>query len=199
MPLINLIESNIVAARKSEQQTRISRYTLIASAVVVGLAYISLLAQSSGLSAETQSVESQIKKMKPLITQIDEFKKSETEMTPRLATLSDAQDLTSRWGRVMGHLAVNTPPNVWLISMRAMMTDPKQPIHLTITGVGKTQADASEMLLRCQNAKDLESVNLVGTTERVLEKSSAVEFEIGGDIVGTAPPAPKDEDTKVGS
>jgi Tfp pilus assembly protein PilN len=194
MPLINLIESNLLFARKTEQQTKISKYALISSGVVVGMAYMALLAQGAAIGGETHSVESQIKKMKPLIAKIDDYKRMEGDLSPRLSTLSDAQELTGRWGRLMGHLTTNTPPNVWLTSMRAMMTDPKNPIKVTWRGVGKSQADASEMLLRLQNAKDLEAVNLVGTNEKVLDKTSAIEFEIGGDIIGTAEPEPKSEE-----
>lgn len=193
MPLINLIESNLVAARKSEQQLRISKFALIGSVAIVGLAYMTLLAQGNAVSTEIESVQAQIKKLKPLISQIEAYKKDENELGPKVTTLQDAQDLTNRWGRLLGHFAVNTPADVWVSSMRTMITDPKQPIRVTLMGVAKTQTDASEMMLRVQNSKDLESVNLVGTQERLLEKISAVEYEIAGDIVGTAEAPKKDE------
>jgi Tfp pilus assembly protein PilN len=199
MPLINLIESDLIFARKAEQQTKMSKYTCIVSAAVVGIAYITLMAQGAALGSETSHVEAQIKKLKPLIEQIDDYRLQESDLGPRLSTLTDAQLLTSRWGRVMNHLTVNTPPNIWLTSMRAMMTDPKSPIRITWRGVGKSQADASEMLLRLQNAKDLEGVNLVGTSERILDKVAGIEFEISGDIIGTAEPQPKVEEPAPGA
>jgi hypothetical protein len=47
-----------------------------------------------------------------------------------------------------------------------------------------------------QNAEDLESVNLGGTQEKLLEKTTAYEFELNGDIVGTAEKKKKAEGDK---
>jgi hypothetical protein len=74
--------------------------------------------------------------------------------------------------------------------------DAEKPIHVTFNGVSRTQTDASEMLLRMQNAEDLESVNLGGTQEKLLEKTTAYEFELNGDIVGTAEKKKKAEGDK---
>ena len=86
----------------------------------------------------------------------------------------------------MEHLAKNMPDDVWLTSFRSLATDPEKPIHVTFNGVGRDQIQVSEMVLRTQNAVDLESVSLVGSGEKMFEKTTGIEFEMGGDIVGTA-------------
>jgi Tfp pilus assembly protein PilN len=152
----------------------------------MALSYFALVAQGVGLNGQQAEVEAKLKKLKPLQEQIDAFKKDEANLEPRFQTLTSARVLTSRWANLMGHLAVNTPSDVWLTSFRSSSPDPEKPIHITFNGVGKTQTDVSLMMMRTQNALDLESVNLVGSQEKPFEKVTGMEFEIGGDIVGTA-------------
>ncbi|HLO99993.1 MAG TPA: PilN domain-containing protein [Fimbriimonas sp.] len=191
MPHINLIESRILATKKAERQVQISKFAFFGVATVFAAVYIAMFAQGAGLSAQQQSIEEKLKKLRPMFEQIEASKKNEDELSTRLNTLEDARNLTGRWGRLMEHLSTNTPPNVWLTSFRSVALDAEKPIRITFNGVGQTQTDVSEMMLRTQNAADLESVNLVGSQERVVEKTTAIEFEMGGDIVGTAKKKPK--------
>lgn len=187
MPLINLIESDLIVAKKAAQQLRLSQASLIASACVVGLAYVFVLGQGAMLAAEEQSLQSKLKKLKPLIKSIEEHKRTVSDLEPRLKTLEDARELTNRWGRLLNHVSVNTPQDIYLTAIRSDASQPDQPIKVTFVGTGKSQSDASEFVLRCQNSQDLESVNLIGSQEKLLRQVSAIEFEIAGAIVGTAP------------
>jgi Tfp pilus assembly protein PilN len=194
MPLINLIESDLIVAKKAAQQLRLSQSSLIASACVVGLAYVFVLGQGGMLAAEEQSLQSKLKKLKPLIKSIEEHKRTVSDLEPRLKTLADARDLTSRWGRLLNHVSVNTPQDIYLTAIRSDASQPDQPIKVTFVGTGKSQSDASEFVLRCQNSQDLESVNLVGSQEKLLKQVSAIEFEVAGAIVGSAPKATNEGD-----
>lgn len=193
MPQINLIESRILATKKAERQVQIGKFAFAGVATVFAAVYVALFAQGAGLSAQQQSIEEKLKKLRPMFEQIAATKKQEDELSTRLTTLEDARNLTSRWGRLMEHLSTNTPPSVWLTSFRSVAIDPEKPIHITFNGVGQTQTDVSEMMLRTQNAADLESVNLVGSQEKIIEKATGIEFEMGGDIVGTAKKKPKSQ------
>ena len=186
MPLINLIETQILSKKRENSQLRISKYTFFGTAAIMVLSYFGLVAQGVGLNGQQSDVEAKLKKLKPLQEQIDAFKKEEGNLDPRLQTLSDARLLTTRWANLMGHLAVNTTSDVWLTAFRSTSTDPEKPIHIIFNGVGKTQNDVSQMMMRTQNALDLEGVILVGTQEKPFEKVTGMEFEIAGDIVGTA-------------
>ena len=186
MPLINLIETQNLAKKREGSQLRISKYTFFGTAALMTISYFALIAQGVGLNSQQNEIEAKLKKMRPLQDEIDAFKKDEVNLNPKLTTLSDARILTSRWANLMGHLAVNTPSDVWLTSFRSTAPDPEKPIHITFNGVGKTQTDVSEMMMRTQNALDLESVNLVGSQEKPFEKVTGMEFEIGGDIVDSA-------------
>lgn len=193
MPFINLIESDLILAKKASQQLRLSQAALIASASVVGIAYLAVLGQSAMLAAEQSSVQSKLKKLKPLLKSIDEDKRIVADLEPRLKTLEDARDLTSRWGRLLNHITVNTPQDVYLTAIRSDSSQPEQPIKVTFIGTGKSQSDASQFALRCQNSQDLEGLKVVGSSEKLLRTVSAIEFEVAGSIVGTAPKTTKEE------
>lgn len=186
MPLINLIETQILSKKREDSQLRISKFTFFGVAAFMGLSYFALIAQGVGLGAQQNEIEGKLKKLKPIQEQIDAFKKEESNLDPRLQTLQNARLLTNRWANLMGHLAVNTPNDVWLTSFRSSAPDPEKPIHITFNGVGQTQIDVSQMMMRTQNSRDLEAVILVGTQEKLFEKVSGVEFEMAGDIVNTA-------------
>lgn len=186
MPSINLIEPLKIAARKSEKQLRVSKMTFMGSAIIAAFGYGLLMLQSGDIGGEERKLQEQIAKLKPLVDEIETQKKEVNQLTPRLQTLQDAQKLTGRWGRIMQHLSTNTPPEVWLTGLRSLASDGEKPINLSIVGVAKTQANVSEFALRWQNALDLEAANLRYSQEKMLDKLQAIEFEVGGDIVGTA-------------
>ncbi|MEI7575706.1 MAG: PilN domain-containing protein [Armatimonadota bacterium] len=197
MPFINLIESDLIVAKKAAQQMRLSQVALIAAGSVVGIAYLVILGQGAALASEEQGVQAKLKKLKPMLKEIEEQKRIVADLEPRLETLQDARELTSRWGRLLNHVAVNTPPDVYLTAIRADASQPDQPIKVTFIGTGKSQSDASQFVLRCQNSRDIEGVNLVGSQEKLLRQMSAIEFEIAGSIVGSAKkPANDEKETK---
>ena len=187
MPLINLIESDLIVARKAAQQMRLSQVALIAAGSIVGISYMVVLGQGAMMTTEEQAVQQKLKKLKPVIKAIEEQKRIVADLEPRLETLESARELTNRWGRLLNHVSVNTPQDVYLTSIRADASRPDDAIKVTFVGTGKSQSDASQFVLRCQNSQDLEGVNLVGSQEKLLRQISAIEFEIAGSIVGTAP------------
>lgn len=197
MPLINLIESQLIAVSKERQKVRVSKMILIGTSSIMGLIYVVVAGQALSLNLEVNTIEEKIKKLKPIIDQIDTLKAEHNTLAPKLQTLTDARNLTSKWAGLMDHLTRNTPPDVWLTQVRAVSTEPDKPIHVTFNGIGKTQTNASETLLRFQNSTVLESVNLGGTTEKLLEKNVGYEFEISADIVDTAEKK-KDSEKKEG-
>ncbi len=186
MPLINLIESRIIAEKKAAQALRVSKMVFAGTGAIVAATYGLILIQASNIGGHENELREQIKKQKPMVDKIADMQSEKSDLEPRLKTLTDARDLTERWGRIMKHLATNTPENVWLTALRAQAGDPEKPIGLSIIGLAKTQAEMAEFTLRTQNAKDLEAVSMKYSQEKVLEATTAVEFEVGGEIVGTA-------------
>ncbi len=191
MPHINLIEVRRIAARRAERGVRIGLLTLSGTAAVCIVGYGYLFLQAEGLSQEEARLAASKKKLEPLLKEIASDTTERSGLEPRLKSLEDAQKLTGRWGRIMQHLTLNTPRGAWLTAVRCVGAEPDKPVTLSLAGVGKTQADAAEFMMRVQNAPDLENVQLKFTQEKVMDKTAAIEFEVGADIAGTTPPAPR--------
>ena len=193
MPLVNLIEVRRIAARREERGVRIGVVTLSSTVAVCLLGYGALFLQSEGLGAEERTLKANVDRLRPLLKQIEFDAAERADLEPRLKTLADAQGLTGRWGRIMEHLATNTPPHAFLTGLRGVWSKPEDPVSITLSGVGLDQADAAEFMMRVQNARDLENVQLRFTQEHTADKTSAIEFEVGADIVDTAAPKPKEK------
>ncbi len=193
MPLINLIQEQRLARKRNDTRVRTFFMVFVGSAVasVGGFGFFWL--QSEGLAREKTQLEAQLQKNAPLVKQIEDYKKQYAELSPRLKTLEDAQAVSSRWGRIMTHIATQTPNPTWLTGMRVMANDATKPINLSLIGVSPAQEPISEFILRLQNSEDLENVSLKFTQEKMMQFSKAVEFEVTADIVGTAEAKPKQE------
>ncbi len=193
MPLINLIQEQRLAQKRNEAQARSFFLVFVGSAVAAVGGFGFFWLQAEGLTREKTVLENQLQKNAPLVKQIEEYQKEYGELNPRLKTLEDAQLVSGRWGRIMTHLAQQTPKPTWLTAMRVQASDPSKPIGLSLMGVAPQQEPISEFILRLQNCNDLENVSLRYTQEKVMDKVKAVEFEVSADIVGTAEAAPKKE------
>lgn len=187
MPLINLIETRRIAARRDERGVRIGLLTLCGTASVCILGYGFLFLQAEGLGQEERTLAATKQKLEPLLKRIAEDERERGDLEPRLKSLDDAQKLTGRWGRILQHLTTNTPQGAWLTGVRCTVEN-DQPVALSLSGVGRDQAHAAEFMMRVQNAGDLENVHLNFTQEKMLDTESAIEFEVGAEIAGTTPP-----------
>ena len=194
MPHINLIEVRRIAARRAEKNVRIGLLTLSGTAAVCIVGYGYLFLQAEGLHQEEGRLTAAKKKLDPLLKEIAADTEERGGLEPRLKSLTDAQTLTGRWGRILQHLTLNTPQGSWLTAVRCTGSDATKPVTLSFAGVGHDQADAAEFMMRVQNAPDLENVQLRFTQEKILDKSTAIEFEVGADIAGTTPEQPKKKD-----
>lgn len=198
MPHINLIEVRRIAARRAEKNVRVGLLTLSGTAAVCIVGYGYLFLQAEGLNQEESRLAAAKKKLDPLLKEIASDTEERSGLEPRLKSLTDAQTLTGRWGRILQHLTLNTPKGAYLTAVRCVGSDATQPVSLSLAGVGRDQADAAEFMMRVQNASDLENVQLRFTQEKVMDKSKAIEFEVGADIAGTTPEQPKAKEEKPG-
>lgn len=194
MPYINLIQEQRLARKRNESKTRTFTFVFLGAAVASVLGFGFFYLQSALYHAEKSRLEAQLARNAPLIAQIGEYQAQYAELAPRLKTLEDAQLVSARWGRIMTHIAHQTPKPAWLTAVRVQANDPAKPISLSFIGVAPAQEPISEFILRMQNSKDLENVNLKFTQEKMVNALKAVEFEVTADIVGTAEAKPKLEE-----
>jgi len=194
MPLINLIQEQRLARKRNEGKARSFFFVFVGSAVASVGGYGFFLYQTDTLGHQKAQLEAQLQKNAPLVKQIDDNDKLYGQLSPRLKTLEDAQVISGRWGRILTHLAHQTPKATWLTAMRVTANaDVTKPINLDVQGVSPAQEPISEFILRMQNSKDLENVGLKYSQEKVIQMVKAVEFEVTADIVDTAQPKPKEE------
>ena len=168
MPLINLIQEQRLAIKRAERTARAYFLSFACTAVASVGAYGFVLYQSETLENQAAKLRAERQRNEPLMKQIEANLKEYGELSPRLNTLVGAQEVSARWGRVMQHIAQNTPPNAWLTAMRVTASDPTKPISVSFVGVAPAQEPIGEFILRVQNCKDLEAVNLKYTQEKLV-------------------------------
>jgi len=188
MPYINLIQDQRIASRSRESQARLALFGFAAIAGIAFMIYAMLFARVVLESGTLNRTEDGLTRLKPSLAQIDSNKKAEADLTPRLQSLQDAQAMTDRWTRILNHLSVQTPPGVWITSLRSTAVDVTQPVAVVIVGAGTDQAAISEFTLRTQNQPDLDNVELKYTEEQKAPTGISYQFEIDATIKGTEPP-----------
>lgn len=186
MPYINLIQEQRLAAQANERKARSFFFAFIGTLVVSACTYGYLTMEGVFIGRQAAAVEAENKKNEPLVKQIEENGKLLAELTPKLKTLEDAKIVTDRWNRIMNHLSVQTPADAWLTGIKCATTDPTKPIQISFSGVSMAQSPVGEFILRLQNLKDLDNVNLRFTNEKLISETKAIEFQVDADLVGTA-------------
>lgn len=193
MPFINLIQEQRQTVRREERR---SRSLLMGLALAVGgvvATYGFIAFESQSLKGEKARLMSELQSVNPIMAKIDEANRSSALFEPKVKTLEDAQLITDRWGRILKHLATQTPVDAWLTTIRCTASDPAKPILLTFSGLAKAQGPVGEFILRLQTCDDLDKVSLHFTNERTVGETKGTEFEIGAELAGSAPDKPKDE------
>jgi Tfp pilus assembly protein PilN len=195
MPYINLIQEQRLAAQTGERKARSFFFLFVGVLVASGVGFGFFSMDSLITNNQAKIIEDQNKKSAPLVKQIQANGQALADLTPRLKTLQDAAEMTTRWDHVLNHLVFQTPPSTWLTGLRCSASDPTKPVQISFIGVGASQSPIGEFILRLQNLKELDNVNLKYTNEKVVASSKAIEFEIDADLAGTATQKVKTEST----
>ncbi|MFI5384911.1 MAG: PilN domain-containing protein [Fimbriimonadales bacterium] len=186
MPYVNLIQEQRQAAQANERQAKSFFFLFVGVLVTSGIVYGLTSMDAMFVSRQAHTVQEQNKKNAPIVKRIDQNALDLAALTPRLKTLEDAAVITSRWDRILTHLTTQTPPSAWLTGVRCSAADPTKSIQVSFAGVAAAQSPIGEFILRLQNLKDLDNVNLKFTNEKVVATSRAVEFQVDADLAGTA-------------
>jgi Tfp pilus assembly protein PilN len=194
MPLINLIQDQRLQIRQTERRARAYFFAFVGSTILGVTAYGFLLFLTEVQLTEKSRLEAATQKNAPITKETEANTRLVNQMAPRVQTLEDAQLTTDRWGRILSHLATNTPKGVWLTAVRASATDPEKPIEVSFVGIGDTQDRVGELIMRIQNSSDLEDVNLRFTQEKLVQQGRGIEFDVKAGIVGTVEKRAKNED-----
>ena len=199
MPLINLIQDQRLAAKKSERAARVffMSFATVATLSVLSFGFLLVLKETAENEASDLRVKAQ--QVQPILDEVEATNSEYSKLAPRVTTLTGAQEPSSRWNRVLAHLAVHTPTETWLTTMRAMQTDAKKPVALTFMGLSKRQELVGEFILRLQGSQDLANVGLKFTQEKAAQAGSQIEFEVNAELEGTVEEQDRNETKKEGT
>lgn len=185
MPFINLIEEQRIQERRESSKAKTSLLVLcgVTGLSLVGCGFLFLA--NEAIDGEVARMKNEANKTKPLMEQIDSINASIAAMEPKTKTLESAQELTMKWDQALQHLTVQTPKEIYLTNIRSMSSDPSKPIELTVSGMGQRLQTIGEFILRMQGCKQLESVSLKTTQEKMVNTSTGIEFDITANLAGT--------------
>lgn len=194
MPFINLIEEQRISLKLEQRKARTALIACSLVGVFTVLGCGMLWLESEGLDSAIVKLEQDAAKVEPLMNEIQLANDGLAKMGPKMETLENAHEMTGKWNRILNHLTVQTPKELWLTGIRATGADVTKPIDVTFVGVGSELNKIGEYILRLQGCEELENVNLKFTQEKLVAKGMGIEFEITSGIAGTGEEAPKNED-----
>lgn len=193
MPTINLIYEQRFQKRQREQRSRMLILGTVGAAAMLFLVCGYFVFETARYTIQSNQLEARRQELKPLMDEVEANKAELAQLQPRLKTLETALKDTERWSRLMNHLAANTPEGIWLTNIRCQTPDPTKGTMVQFTGNSVNQDLVGAFILRMDASEDLEDVELKFTQERIIEGGKAIEFEITGQVVGTAPPKRAEE------
>lgn len=186
MPFINLIEEQRIQRRADvgKSRTALIVFSLVTAVTTIGTGSIFLA--SEALDASIATLQNEAKKRKPMIDEIESAQTDLSKMNPKITTLENAHAITAKWDRILNHLTVQTPQEIWLTNLRVTAIDMTKPIEITFNGMGSELNKIGEYILRLQSCEDLEGVSLKYTQEKLAATGVGIEFEINATVAGSA-------------
>ena len=194
MPFVNLIKEDRLAAAAKERQVRMFVLLCIAIGGVSFMGAGFFTFEAARYRAKNAALEQALEEAKPYMQRVDHNNAEIAKLEPRIATLTNAQDATLQWSRILDHLKSNMPEGVWLTSVMCQRQSPGEPVVVAVKGISTTQEAVGYLIMRLETSNDLESPQLVFTQERRLEKGKALEFEVKGILAGSAPEQAKSKE-----
>jgi Tfp pilus assembly protein PilN len=179
MPNINLIQEQKSARRRSEAVSRAGFFGFVGITLLSGLAWGGVRLQVDQQRSLEAKLQAQLIQLRPALDEIAQNDKLVAELSPRVESLEAAQEMSSRWVRILTHFTTQTPTDAWLTGLRASSPDPTQPVNVVLVGMAKGQEPVGEFMMRTQNESSLDGVALRYTQEKVTNQGPVIEFELG--------------------
>jgi Tfp pilus assembly protein PilN len=196
MPFVNLIKEDRLAAAARERQVRMVVLLCLAIGGVSFLGAGFFTFEAARYRAKEASLTKALEDAKPYMKQVEANHTEIAKLEPKIQTLTDAQDATLRWSRILDHLRTNMPQGVWLTGVTCQRQTADAPVSVSLKGLSTTQEAVGYLILRVETSKDIEKPELVFTQERLTEKGKALEFEVKGVLAGTAPEKSKSKEVE---
>lgn len=186
MPNINLIQEQRQIAKARERKTKFALMGTLACGALCVMATAAFMLDAARLNIKASALEQKKEEMKPLLEELKQNKQEVAQMQPRIKTLEEATNFTAKWGRVLDYITVNTPPDSWLLKLKAFHQDRTKPLIVTFNGVSLTHEAVGELILRLQASPEFEQVDLKYTQPKFSDNGQKqFEFEVDAAMAGT--------------
>lgn len=185
MPSINMIAPRRMEKNRLEKRMRYLAFVFVLEiglGIVVGMWMTYKLL---GTNNQIANYEVQLTTLKPVVTQIENYKSEIKILQPKLNLLGDAKKRTLSWYGMLERMMATMPDKSFLnrisITVGQQTSDksteaPKQ--ILTLGGVAESQAKVGELMMRIQKIPELKNVVLNYTQKASGNRSIGVDYVI---------------------
>ncbi len=181
-----MIRINLLPVREERRKASAQRLGAMLAATLVGSVALSGLVHGvvrhDIASTRNQSVETQkeIDQFEPQLKQVEEFKKTKTEIEQKLGVIQDLHDARSGPVRVLDELATHTPDRIWInkITMQAG--------RLTLEGMSLDNELVALFLTALEESPYFKNVELLETQAKDKDGFKLNEFEVSATMTSPA-------------
>jgi len=178
---------NLISARRAER-VRLTKIVRALMVSIVGTGVLSAGAVTYMLTAqilaagELKNTEARLAQLRPILDEIESAERERADLQPKLTTLSQAQQKSSRWNGVMDGLKRVIPEGTWLTSVSVEgAADTGQTMK--VNGITVNQSRVGETMYRLTQQSDYYSkVDLRYTRTTKVENQDNVEFELAAQL-----------------
>lgn len=178
---------NLISARRADRVrlTKISRGLTLATIATGAVSGVLILVMSTRLlsaQGDVTTADKKLAELRPVLHQIELEEQERSGLTPKLGTLTDAQQSTRRWFGIMDGLKRAVPEQTWLTNV-SVEGNAETGRVMRIDGVTANQSRVGETMYRLSQQPDYyKQVNLRYTQTTKMDTGDNVEFELAAQL-----------------
>ncbi len=180
MPSINMIAPRRAEKRRRERDMRRLLLVIVAELIVAVGAGGWICTRLFTTNNRIAELDTQIAKLRPVVRQITAYRKAVKQLEPRMKLLSQSKERTLRWYSALDKLTQSLPSSTYLTKINTV-PDAQNPLiaKINLNGISISQERVGEAMMRLNEVREFDSVDLHYTQHTTVGSASAVEFEIG--------------------
>jgi Tfp pilus assembly protein PilN len=178
---------NLISARRAERVklTKIAKGMVAATAGAAGLGLLAILAvggQLLNVGGKVAKADQQLEALRPIVAEVEAAQRERSLLSPKLVTLTEAQQQTRRWFGMMDGFKRAIPEQTWLTNVSVEKASEDEKL-LKINGVTVNQSRVGETMYRLtQQPNFYKKVDLRYTQTTKTDLSDNVEFELAAHL-----------------
>jgi Tfp pilus assembly protein PilN len=174
---------NLISAKRAERvrMNKVARGLLagvVATAVLSAGTVTFMLTRMVFAGRQLAEANSRMEQLRPVLQEIEDAERERNAVQPKLKTLTEAQERTTRWYGVMDGLKRVVPQQTWLTNI-AVEKQGDAGSMVRVNGITSNQSRVGETMYRLtQQAEFYKKVDLRYTRTTTVEDQENVEFEL---------------------